>query len=134
MNVASNFKECRAENCTSAYGPFLQTDHFAEEATFTPRRSGAARTVTISVGYDADADVIADVVSLETERLWVKCLRDDTATKGGIGSPEVGDRLLRAEDQPTEPWGFSGGKRNETPHSWELLFERNRPKRYGPAA
>ena len=133
MNVASNFKECRAENCTSAHGPFLQTGHFAEEATFTPRRTGPARTVTITASYDADADMIGDVVGLETERLWIKCLRDDSATKGGIGSPEVGDQLLRAEDAADAPWGFAGAKRNETPHAWELLFERNRPKRYGPA-
>lgn len=76
---------------------------------------------------------MADVVGLETERLWILCLRDESADKGGIARPEVGDKLLRAEDEPDEPWGFAGSIRNETPHSWELLFERNRPKRYGPA-
>ncbi|MFO8015255.1 MAG: hypothetical protein R6X20_18390 [Phycisphaerae bacterium] len=131
--MVANFKEARAENCTGAYGPFLQTGHFAEEATFTPRRSGASRTVTISVVYDREADVIEDLVDEQKERLWIFCLRDKSADKGGIARPEVGDRLLRAEDQPDEPWGFAGAVRNETPHGWELLFERNRPKRYGPA-
>lgn len=130
--MASNFKQCRAENCTSAYGPFLQLSHFAVSVTFRAKSGGRERTITVG-WHEAEFEIApaGDLVEEERERVWVKCLRDESAEKGGIARPEIGDRLWRETDEPDAPWGFAGSVRRETPHAWELLFERNRPRRFG---
>jgi len=45
----------------------------------------------------------------------------------------LGDSLLRTElDDEDSLWSFQGEVRNESSVSWELLFARLRPRRYGP--
>lgn len=123
------FKEAREQNAQN--GPFLNVDHFAESCTYRPQ-AGPEQTVTASVRYVHEADLAAPAGELEREEIWVKVLKDETHARGGIAHPEIGDVLLRATDLPNEPWTFQGRIDRETPHSWYLLFARNRPRRFGP--
>lgn len=126
--TVSSFKEARADNATS--GPFLNVDHFAETVRVSPPDGGGAREVVATVRYRHLDDEVEDWGEAETEEIWVACLKDEAAEKGGIGRPSTGYALWRADDEPDEAWSFQGRIQNETPHGWELLFGRNRPTRY----
>lgn len=127
--VVTNFKEARREN--AEIGPFLNSDHFADEVEFTPHAGGGTRTITVAIEYDQEVGN-EEFVEKDQERIWVKCLKEESAAKGGIGRPQLGDTLKRQNDRYPAPFSYQGEVRDETPHSWVLLFARNRPGRYGP--
>ena len=111
---------------------FGNTDLFAESFTYKAGGGGPARVVSAACRYEKLADSDEPAGEDEQERMWVQVARDPACERGGIEAPELGDWGLRATDSPADPWSFQGEIRNETPHGWELLFARNRPRRYGP--
>ena len=74
----------------------------------------------------------ARIVALDTTGFW----RMHQTQKPPVVRAEGSLRplLLKAAcvDGETAPWGFQGEIRNITAGSWELLFARLRPRRYGP--
>ena len=119
----------RFDDLFAAAGVPLLMDQFGISARYAPR-DGPARTITVGCSEDEPADDGDETTEHQHERLWVFCRRSATL---GIEAPQHGDALLRdGVDDETAPWGFQGEIRNETAASWELLFARLRPRRYGP--
>ncbi len=123
------FKEARATNFQTVFG---KTGHFSEDVTYRPAAGGAARTVTGPCVIEKLDDEFTAAGEDEREQLWFQCARDPAGDRGGIDRPELGDSIIRATDPPDSPWTYQGKTQNETDHSWQLLFARNRPRRYGP--
>lgn len=95
-----------------------------------PRANQSPRDIRAICRYEEPAAEEEDTGDRQKELLWVSCRRDCSA---GIDAPALGDALLRhGVDAADSPWSFQGEVRNESPGSWELLFARNRPRRYGP--
>ena len=113
----------------AAAGIPLIMDQFGISAGYRPRE-GPPRTITVGCSEDEPGDQQDETTERQHERLWVFCRRSATL---GIDDPQHGDALLRdGVDDDTAPWGFQGEVRNITAGSWELLFARLRPRRYGP--
>jgi len=104
-------------------------EQFGIPASYRPVE-GPGRSITVGCSEDEPAGDQDETVERQHERLWVFCRRSSTL---GIEAPQHGDALLRdGVDGETAPWGFQGEIRNITAGSWELLFARLRPRRYGP--
>jgi hypothetical protein len=112
---------------------FGSPDFFGVTASYDPK-NGVARNVNGRGVFAKDEDVVfGGVVTTEAEVLWWTCCKDPTCDAGGIDSPQLGEMLVRdGLDQPNNPWAFAGQIRNETAGGWDLLFQRNRVRRYGP--
>ncbi|HUT14436.1 MAG TPA: hypothetical protein VMY42_28380 [Thermoguttaceae bacterium] len=130
MTTPTNFKEARAQHART--GPFLNTDHFAEQVTYTPVHGGGSRTVTVKIEYVKNPEERTQIGEVDREEIWVKALRSTDTDRSGIPTPETGDAILRDGDRPDRPWTFQGPIRHETPHDWQLFYARTRPSRYGP--
>ncbi len=106
-------------------------EQFGISASYRPVE-GLGRTITVGCSEDEPGDQQDETTERRYERLWVFCRRSATL---GIDDPQHGDAFLRDKvDDDTTPWGFQGEVRNVTAGSWELLFARLRPRRYGPRA
>jgi len=112
---------------------FGSPDFFGVTASYNPK-TGQARDVNGRGVFAKDEDVVfGGAVTTESEVLWWTCCKDPDCDAGGIDSPQLGDLLVREDlDQATNPWAFTGQIRNETIGGWDLLFQRNRVRRYGP--
>ena len=120
----------RFDDLFAAAGIPLLMDQFGIPAVYTPIDGGPARSITVACTEDEPADDQDETTARQHERLWVFCRRSAAL---GVDDPRHGDALLRTGvDEDTAPWGFQGEIRNATAGSWELLFARLRPRRYGP--
>jgi hypothetical protein len=120
-----SLKDLMAEHARTV---FLNREHFGETAVY--QENGQEPREVNGVGqYAKPEDLKRPEEDDEQEELWWYCLRDDAA--GGIAAPELGATLLRPDDSEDSPWTFQGQVRNASDESWELLFARNRPRRYG---
>lgn len=128
----TTFKDIRQEIYEDGQ-VFGSTELFGEAATYDPK-DGPARTVNGRGVYAKDEDVVfGGVVTAESEILWWSCCKDPACNAGGIDRPQLGETLVReGVDQPNTPWAFAGQIRNEKAGGWQLLFQRNRVRRYGP--
>jgi len=126
----SSLKEARKRNAESGL-IFGNPDHFGEAITFYPA-GGAPRTIVAACAGVELSEVGDEVSQSDQELLWVGACKDPACARGGIAAPAVGDSMLRAGDAADARWSFQERIRRETPHDWELLFGRIRPRRYGP--
>ena len=106
------------------------TGHFAESVTYRPAH-GPQRTIAAAVLYNREDDLYEDPAEREEEELTVQAAKDESCTRGGVASPEIGDSLLRASEPVDAPWAFHRVSK-DLGHSWILIFRRRRPRRYGP--
>ena len=123
------FKEARAGISQTVFG---KTGHFAGQYRYRPGGGGPARTVKGTAVREKWADELTGGGEEERDRIWFQCAKDPSGDRGGIDRPELGDSLLGPDDSADNPWTFQGEIRNEADSWWELLFARNRPRRYGP--
>jgi hypothetical protein len=92
-------------------------------------KTGERRDIEAMCLYEEGSPRDDEISETRHERLWLAVSRDPLE---GVESPQLGDSGLRDGDNADSPWSFQGEIRNESAFSWELLFARNRPQRYGP--
>lgn len=133
MTTPTSFKDARKQLFESGL-VFGNSDHFGESVTFRPGRGGAERTIVGPVTLESDEEVVVDYGHEKREYLWWQVAKDPACDRGGVAVFREHDVIFREGDGADEPWTFQTdrGIRNETPHSHEACFGRNRPTRYGP--
>ena len=123
-------KTARAENFQTVFG---NTGHFSSTHEYRPASGGPARNVDGYLRVERLDDEQIAAGEAEREQGWFQCARVAGGARGYIDNPTAGDALCRSEDSADNPWTFQGPIQHVTGHSWELLFARNRPRRYGPS-
>ena len=105
---------------------FLITDDFAETCTYTPK-DGAARSVVAVVDEDGqDDDQGNGLWRVEILNVWVS--RDPDT---GIATPQLGDGIVREDDDADKGYAFSGIKSDADQFAWTLQFTRKTPLERG---
>lgn len=91
---------------------WLSTDFFAEQVTYTNKRTGIESTITVHIdvssGSKSGMDATRDEIGREetTERIGVLICNDDTADSGGVDLPTVGDTITRSAAVDSEQIAF----------------------------
>ncbi|HEY4760944.1 MAG TPA: hypothetical protein VIH42_10230 [Thermoguttaceae bacterium] len=87
------------------------------------------RNITGICSYEKDPQIPETIEERDKELLWVMVERN---ADRGIAEPILGMTLMRdSEDDEDTIWSYQGQIKNATGVSWELLFGRIRPRRYG---
>ncbi len=102
---------------------FLDTTHFAEEVLFLPGGGGAARPFVALVSAGARA-VTEDRGEYQLEEIVVRVSDDLHHVKGGIDTPQQGDKIVRAGESQSYAW--NGEVRFHQGGEWVLVFERRK--------
>jgi len=128
------FKTERARIAANPAGPFMNPDHFSEVVTYQAAAGGPARSVRAHCKRTKHPNEEAEVVETDQEELWIKVprIRSTEQAEGydAIDAPALGDTIRRPGDPAGQLWSYQGEIRDETEHSFYLLFARNRPTAY----
>lgn len=115
---------------------FLNNGLFAETVTFYPAGGGASRSLAADVrstGELVDTPLGVDT----TEELLIlvsnnESLRNSAGTLiGGIGTPRIGDQIVREGRPDTERFSYAGQVVKSDRVSWTLRFVRKIPYQIG---
>ena len=105
---------------------------FGVPVLFIPGDSVRRRTITGIPVYDKQSAQADNDIESDNEQVWLCVKKDrDDATWGGVDDPKFGDSILLNGEAEDRKFSFQNQVRSDAGGSWELLFARKRPRRFG---